>query len=586
MEKNMAKLTIEVAAEDLEKAMQNAYQKAKGRISIPGFRKGKAPRKMIEQMYGKGVFLEDAVNALIPEHYSKALAECELEIVSQPTIDITQAEPGKAFIFTAEVAVKPEVTLGDYKGVEVPKTEITVTDEDVEAELKKEQEKNSRTISVEDRAAQLNDIVTIDFEGSVDGVPFDGGQATEYPLTLGSNTFIPGFEEQLVGAKVGDDVDVKVTFPEEYQAKELAGKEAIFKCAVKKIEAKELPELDDDFAKDVSEFDTLAEYKEHVKTNLEDKKADEAKRAKEDAAVDKAIENAQMDIPEAMLMTQCRQMLDDFSRRMQSQGLSMDQYFQFTGMTADKMMEDMKPQALKRIQTRLVLEKVAEVENIQPTEEEVNEEISKMAEAYKMVSRVNGGVYMSLVPYVIEQTSRGERSYDIYSRLLKDRIIFLGEEVNDVSAGLIVSQLLFLEAEDPGKDIQLYINSPGGSVTAGMAIYDTMQYIKCDVSTICLGMAASMGAFLLAGGAKGKRFALPHSTIMIHQPSGGAQGQATEIQIVADHIAQTKRTLNELLAANTGQPIEVVERDTDRDNYMTAEEAKAYGLIDGVVMHK
>ena len=384
MEKNMAKLTIEVAAEDLEKAMQNAYQKAKGRISIPGFRKGKAPRKMIEQMYGKGVFLEDAVNALIPEHYSKALAECELEIVSQPTIDITQAEPGKALIFTAEVAVKPEVKLGDYKGVEVPKTEITVTDEDVEAELKKEQEKNSRTISVEDRAAQLNDIVTIDFEGSVDGVPFDGGQATEYPLTLGSNTFIPGFEDQLVGAKVGDDVDVKVTFPEEYQAKELAGKEAIFKCAVKKIEAKELPELDDDFAKDVSEFDTLAEYKEHVKTNLEDKKANEAKRAKEDAAVDKAIENAQMDIPEAMLMTQCRQMLDDFSRRMQSQGLSMDQYFQFTGMTADKMMEDMKPQALKRIQTRLVLEKVAEVENIQPTEEEVNEEISKMAEAYKM----------------------------------------------------------------------------------------------------------------------------------------------------------------------------------------------------------
>ena len=384
MEKNMAKLTIEVAAEDLEKAMQNAYQKAKGRISIPGFRKGKAPRKMIEQMYGKGVFLEDAVNALIPEHYSKALAECELEIVSQPTIDITQAEPGKAFIFTAEVATKPEVTLGDYKGVEVPKTEITVTDEDVDAEIKKEQEKNSRTINVEDRGAQLQDVVTIDFEGSVDGVPFDGGQATEYPLTLGSNTFIPGFEDQLVGAKVGDDVDVKVTFPEEYQAKELAGKEAIFKCAVKKIEAKELPELDDDFAKDVSEFDTLAEYKEHVKTNLEDKKADEAKRAKEDAAVDKAIENAQMDIPEAMLQTQCRQMLDDFSRRMQSQGLSMDQYFQFTGMTADKMMEDMKPQALKRIQTRLVLEKVAEVENIQPTEEEVNEEISKMAEAYKM----------------------------------------------------------------------------------------------------------------------------------------------------------------------------------------------------------
>ena len=384
LEKNMAKLTIEVSAEDLEKAMQAAYQKAKGRITLPGFRKGKAPRKMIEQMYGKGIFLEDAANALIPEHYSKALEECDLEIVSQPEIDVTQAEPGKAFIFTAEVAVKPEVTLGEYKGVEVPKSETEVTDEDVEAELKKEQEKNSRTVTVEDRGAENGDITTIDFEGFVDGEAFEGGKGTDYPLTLGSNTFIPGFEEQLVGAKVGDDVDVKVTFPEEYQAKELAGKEAIFKCAVKKIEAKELPELDDDFAKDVSEFDTLAEYKEHVKTNLEDKKANEAKRAKEDAAVDKAIENAQMDIPEAMLMTQCRQMLDDFSRRMQSQGLSMDQYFQFTGMTADKMMEDMKPQALKRIQTRLVLEKVAEVENIQPTEEEVNEEISKMAEAYKM----------------------------------------------------------------------------------------------------------------------------------------------------------------------------------------------------------
>ena len=384
MEKNMAKLTIEVAAEDLEKAMQNAYQKAKGRISIPGFRKGKAPRKMIEQMYGKGVFLEDAVNALIPEHYSKALAECELEIVSQPTIDITQAEPGKAFIFTAEVAVKPEVTLGDYKGVEVPKTEITVTDEDVEAELKKEQEKNSRTISVEDRAAQLNDIVTIDFEGSVDGVPFDGGQATEYPLTLGSNTFIPGFEEQLVGAKVGDDVDVKVTFPEEYQAKELAGKEAIFKCAVKKIEAKELPELDDDFAKDVSEFDTLAEYKEHVKTNLEDKKADEAKRAKEDAAVDKAIENAQMDIPEAMIETQTRQMLDDFARRMQSQGLSMEQYMQFSGMTIDGLKEQVRPEAETRIKSSLVLEQIAKDENIEVSEEEIDAEIEKMAKAYGM----------------------------------------------------------------------------------------------------------------------------------------------------------------------------------------------------------
>ena len=365
LEKNMAKLTIEVSAEDLEKAMQAAYQKAKGRITLPGFRKGKAPRKMIEQMYGKGIFLEDAANALIPEHYSKALEECDLEIVSQPEIDVTQAEPGKAFIFTAEVAVKPEVTLGEYKGVEVPKSETEVTDEDVDAEMKKEQEKNSRTVTVEDRGAENGDITTIDFEGFVDGEAFEGGKGTDYPLTLGSNSFIPGFEDQLVGSRAGDHVEVKVTFPEEYQAKEL-------------------PELDDDFAQDVSEFDTLAEYKEDVKKNLTEKKEKAARTAKENAAVDKAIENAEMDIPDAMLNTQVRQMLDDFSRRMQSQGLTMEQYFQFTGMTLDKMQEEMKPQALKRIQTRLVLEKIAEVENIQPTEEEVEEEFKKMADAYKM----------------------------------------------------------------------------------------------------------------------------------------------------------------------------------------------------------
>lgn len=384
LEKNMAKLTIEVSAEDLDKAMQNAYQKAKGRISIPGFRKGKAPRKMIEQMYGKGIFLEDAANALIPEHYSKALEECDLDIVSQPEIDVTQAEPGKPFIFTAEVAVKPEVTLGEYKGVEVPKTETEVTDEDVEAELKKEQEKNSRTVTVEDRGAENGDITTIDFEGFVDGVAFEGGKGTDYPLTLGSGSFIPGFEDQLVGAKTGDHVEVNVTFPEEYQAKELAGKAAVFQCDVKKIEAKELPELDDEFAQDVSEFDTLAEYKEDVKKNLTEKKEKEALRAKEDAAVEKAVENAEMEIPDAMVRTQARQMVDDFSRRMQQQGLTMDQYFQYTGLTMDKMIDDTKPQALKRIQTRLVLEKIAEVEDIQPSEEEVNEEIAKMAEMYKM----------------------------------------------------------------------------------------------------------------------------------------------------------------------------------------------------------
>ena len=384
LEKNMAKLTIEVSAEELDKAMEKAYQKQKSRISLPGFRKGKAPRKMIESMYGKGVFMEDAVNSLVPQEYSKAIADCDLEIVSQPEINVTQMEPGKALIFTADVATKPEVTLGDYKGVEVPKTEIAVTDEEVDAEVKKEQDKSSRTVVVEDRAAANGDITTIDFEGFVDGVAFDGGKGSDYALTLGSGTFIPGFEDQLVGANTGDHVEVKVTFPEEYQAKELAGKEAVFQCDGKKIETKEVPELDDEFAKDVSEFDTLAEYKEDVKKNLTEKKEKEARTAKENAAVDKAIENAQMDIPDLMIQTQCRQMMDDFARSMQQQGLSMDQYFQFTGQSMDKMMEDMKPQALKRIQTRLVLEKIAETENTQPSEEEITEEIQKMADAYKM----------------------------------------------------------------------------------------------------------------------------------------------------------------------------------------------------------
>ena len=384
MEKNMAKLTIEVSAEELEKAIQGAYLKNKNKITLPGFRKGKAPRKMIEKMYGTGVFLEDAANALIPTAYSDALQECDLEIVSQPEIDVTQLEAGKPFIFTAEVAVKPEVTLGEYKGVEIKKIEVEVTEEEIEAELKKEQENNSRTIVVEDRAVESGDIATIDFEGFVDGTPFEGGKGTDYPLTIGSNTFIPGFEDQLIGANTGDKLDVNVTFPEEYQAKDLAGKAAVFKCEIKKIEKKELPELDDEFAKDVSEFDTLDEYKADIKKNLTEKKEADAKRQKEDEAVDKVVENASMEIPEAMIKTQVNQMVDDFSRRMQAQGLSMEQYFQFTGMTIDKLMEEMKPQALKRIQTRLVLEKIAEVENIQPSEERVEEEIGKMAEMYKM----------------------------------------------------------------------------------------------------------------------------------------------------------------------------------------------------------
>ncbi|NCB93216.1 MAG: trigger factor [Clostridia bacterium] len=384
LEKNMAKLTIEVSAEELEKAIQGAYLKQKSKINIPGFRKGKAPRAMIEKMYGTGVFYEDAANALIPEAYSKAIDECEETIVSQPSIDVVQLEKGKPFIFTAEVALKPEVTLGEYKGLEVPMSELEVTEDEIAGELKKEQENNSRTIDVDDRAVADGDKATLDFEGFVDGVAFEGGKGTDYPLTIGSGSFIPGFEEQLIGAKIGEETEVNVTFPEEYQDESLAGKPAVFKCTVKKIEVKELPELDDEFAKDVSEFDTLEEYKADVKKNLEEKKAEAAKRAKEDAAVDAAIANAAMEIPDAMLATQVNQMIEDFARRIQSQGLTMEQYMQFTGTTPATLQEQMKPQALKRIQSRLVLEKIAEVENIEISEEKVEEEIAKMAEMYKM----------------------------------------------------------------------------------------------------------------------------------------------------------------------------------------------------------
>lgn len=384
LEKNMAKLTIEVSAEELEKALQGAYLKQKNNISIPGFRKGKVPRAMVEKMYGAGIFYEDAANALIPEAYSNAVAESKLDVVSQPEVNVVQIEKGKPFIFTAEVAVKPEVTLGEYKGLEVPKADLTVTDEEIEAELKKEQEKNGRTIDVEDRPAQMGDTVTIDFEGSVDGVPFEGGAGKDYPLTLGSNTFIPGFEEQLAGVKLEEEVDVNVTFPEDYNAEELKGKAAVFKCTIHKIETKELPELDDDFAKDVSEFDTLDEYKADVKANLEKKKETDAKRAKEDAAVEKAVANASMEIPDAMVKSQAAQMVDNFVRRLQAQGMSMEQYMQYTGQTLEQMQDQMKPQATKQIQTRLVLEKVAEVENIEASEEKIDGEIQEMAKMYNM----------------------------------------------------------------------------------------------------------------------------------------------------------------------------------------------------------
>lgn len=383
-EKNMVKLVIEASAEEFEAGIEKAYQKNRKSIALPGFRKGKAPRKMIEKMYGAEVFFEDAANAIIPDAYANAAEESKLDIVSQPKIDVVQLEKDKPFIFSAEVAVKPEVTLGDYKGIEVEKATVEVTEEDITAEIDKVREQNARTINVEDRAVEDKDMTVIDFEGFVDGEAFEGGKGENYPLTIGSHSFIDTFEDQIVGHKIGEEFEVNVTFPAEYHVENLKNKPAMFKVTVKEIKKKELPELNDDFAQDVSDFDTLAEYKEDVKKKLTTTKENEAKANKENAVIEKIIENAKMDIPEAMIMTQVRRMADDFAQRLQSQGLSVEQYFQFTGLTADKLFEDMKPEAEKRIQSRLVLEAVAAAEKLEATDADVEEELKKMAEMYKM----------------------------------------------------------------------------------------------------------------------------------------------------------------------------------------------------------
>lgn len=384
LEKNMAKLTIEVSAEELEKALQSAFLKNKDKISIPGFRKGKVPRQMIEKMYGPEIFYEDAANELIPHAYEEALDECEEDIVSSPVIDVTQIKKGEPFVFTAEVALKPPVKLGKYKGVKVDKIDTEVTDEEVAAKMNEERESNARNIEVTDRAVKDGDMTVIDFEGFVDDVAFEGGKGENYPLTIGSGAFIPGFEEQLVGAEIGKEVTVNVTFPEDYQAEDLKGKAAVFKCVVKEIKEKELPELDDEFASEVSEFDTLEEYKADVKAKLTEKKVKEAKDAKEAAVIEAIVNDSEMEIPEAMLSTQQRQMVDEFAQRIQMQGLSIDQYFQFTGTTYDKMIEQVKPQAEKRIKSRLILEAIVKAENIEASDEDFEEELKVMAEAYQM----------------------------------------------------------------------------------------------------------------------------------------------------------------------------------------------------------
>jgi len=384
LEKNMAKLTITVPAAEFTEAMKDSYNKQKNKISIPGFRKGKVPQAYIEKVYGPEMFYEDAANTCMENSYPGALDECGLDVVSRPEIDVVQMEKGKDFIYTATVAVKPEVTLGDYKGVEIEKVDVEVTDEDVQAELLNVQKQNARNIPVEDRAAKMDDEVTIDFEGFIDGEAFEGGKGENYQLTLGSHSFIDTFEDQIVGKNIGEEFDVNVTFPENYQAEDLAGKPAVFKCKLNGIKETELPELDDEFVSEVSEFETMDEYKADLKETLKAKKEKAAKNTKEGLVIDKIIENATMDIPEAMVETTKEQMMNEFAQQISYQGLSIEQYFQFTGMTKEKFMETATPEAERRIKSRLVLEAIAKTEDIQVSDDELNDELKKMAEMYQM----------------------------------------------------------------------------------------------------------------------------------------------------------------------------------------------------------
>ena len=384
LEKSMAKITITVSAEDFEAGMVKSYNKNKKSINVQGFRRGKAPRKMIEKLYGPEIFYEDAANFVIPDAYEAAAKECGLEIVSRPEIDVVDIGKDKDFVFTATVAVKPEVTLGDYKGLEVEKKEVKIVAADVNAELEKVREQNSRMITVDDRGIKKDDTATIDFEGFVDGEPFQGGKGTDYPLVIGSHSFIDTFEDQLVGKKVGEEVEVNVTFPEEYHEESLKGKPALFKVTIKEIKKKELPKLDDEFASEVSEFETLKEYKASVKKSLTERKKAEVKREKESAVVEKAVENATVELPAPMVDEQVQQMVQEFAGRLSQQGLNIDQYMQMTGMTPDMLMSQMRPEAEKRIKTRLTLEAIVKAENIKATAKDIDKELENMAQMYQM----------------------------------------------------------------------------------------------------------------------------------------------------------------------------------------------------------
>ena len=652
MEHNKAKLTITIDAETFSAAVQQAYFKTAKHYNIPGFRKGHAPRKVIENMYGEGVFFEDAFELVWGDAYDAALEEHELTAVDKPSITIEKIGLDEGIVYTAEVQLKPEVTLGAYKGIEVEKPTYTVEDADVDREIELERERGARFISVE-RPVENGDRVVLDYSGSVDGVPFEGGTAEEQTLVIGSGAFIPGFEEQIVGMAIGQERDITVTFPAEYHAENLAGKEAVFHVKVREIQVKDLPRGSTTSSpRTFSEYDTLEELRAaRRKAHGGARPGRNEKTATENLCIKTVCDNASVEVPACMTERQVNYMLQDMAYRLSTSNLSLEDNCKYTGTNLGRAARELPhrgrgaredaagargrgqggerclhgrgarggdphPGRAQRRGARGVPRAAQRERPRLPARPQGGREGRGADRGQRGAHRAQGGAGsgagrsarragqltttaaqgraalrrrrkdgdpMNLIPMVVEQTNRGERSYDIYSRLLQDRIIFLGGEIDDDTANLVVAQMLFLEGDDPDKDIFLYINSPGGSVSAGLAIYDTMQYIKCEVSTICIGLAASMGAFLLAAGARGKRRALPNAEIMIHQPSGGAQGQATDISIHAEQILRIRERLNEILSARTGQPVEKVRLDTERDNYMSAEQARAYGIVDEII---
>ena len=405
-ENNQAKINMTVSPEEFEKANQAAYLKNRGKFNIPGFRKGKVPRKIIESQYGKGVFFEDAINSILPNIYPKALDELKLEPVDRPDIDIKEMEDGKDIVIEALVTIKPEVSIADYKGVEVEKTVAEVTDEMVDQELEKSRDMNGRLVVIEDRGVQEKDTVTIDFDGSIDGAPFEGGKGEGYPLVIGSGQFIPGYEEQLIGAKSGDEVEVKVTFPEDYKAEELAGKEAVFMTKISEIKAKELPDLDDEFAKDTSEFDTLEELKNDMRAKLEESAKKNAESANRDKVIDAVVEKLVADIPEVMFETEIDGMIRDFDQQLKYQGMSLDLYLQYTGQDINSMKDQMKEEAEARVKTSLAIEAIKTLENIEATEEEIENEFEKIAEVQKKsveeIKKAFGGESLEYIKSTIE----------------------------------------------------------------------------------------------------------------------------------------------------------------------------------------